>query len=92
MFLASRHRLLDKAHMLNVDAISLEPEILIYRLNCAEVLADEKQYDSAINVLKMASRLAKKPSDVALVQNRIQDYENARNSAVAGSAATAEAN
>ncbi len=75
MFYASRRRSLDQAHMLNVRAIELEPETLNYRIDCAEVLAEQRQYANALNVLKAAVRLAKTPEQIAAVDGLIQRFE-----------------
>ena len=40
--------------MLNVKAVALEPETLNYRLNAANVLAEDQQTESAVGVLKAA--------------------------------------
>ncbi len=58
-FLATRHQHLDEAHMLNVQAVELEPENLAYRLNTANVLSQQRNYASAIGVLKFALTVTK---------------------------------
>jgi hypothetical protein len=60
---------------MNIRAISLEPDNLNYRLNAAIVLANNQSYDGAIAVLKAATRVAKTPGDVAMVQARIAQIE-----------------
>jgi tetratricopeptide (TPR) repeat protein len=75
MFYASRRRNLDQAHMLNVHAIELEPDSLNYRIDCAEVLAEQRQFANAVNVLKAAERLAKTPDQIAAVEGRIQRFQ-----------------
>ena len=62
-----------EAHMLNVQAINLEPDNLNYRLNAASVLVNTRQYDSAVHVLQAAIHVAKTPDETALVQNRIDE-------------------
>jgi tetratricopeptide (TPR) repeat protein len=64
-----------EAHLMNIRAISLEPDNLNYRLNAAIVLANNQSYDGAIAVLKAATRVAKTPGDVAMVQARIAQIE-----------------
>ena len=78
----------NEAHMMNIRAITLEPDNLNYRLNAAVVLLSEHQYDNAIAVLKRASHVAKTPEEVALVDSRIAQVEQyqasiAQNQAVA---------
>ena len=64
-----------EAHLMNIQAISLEPDNLTYRLNAATVLENNKSYAGAIAVLKVATRVAKTPADVAMVQARIAQIE-----------------
>lgn len=71
MFYLARHEKLDEAHLLTVKAVHLEPSVLQYRVDGAEVLAGQKDFESAVNVLNAAMRVAKTPADVALVQSRI---------------------
>jgi tetratricopeptide (TPR) repeat protein len=65
----------NEAHMLNVQAISLEPDNLNYRLNAAAVLMNEKRYIEALAVLKAAIHMAKTPEQVVSVQTRIDQIE-----------------
>jgi tetratricopeptide (TPR) repeat protein len=65
----------NEAHRLNIQAISLEPDNLNYRLNAAAVLMNEHQYTDAIAVLKAAFRVAKTPEQVVSVQTRIDQIE-----------------
>jgi tetratricopeptide (TPR) repeat protein len=84
MFYAARHERLEEAHKLNVKAVELERR-LSYRLNCAEVLLEQRQVAEALDVLGDAMRLAKTPEDIALVEGRIarvERYQEALNKAV----------
>jgi len=74
-FYATRHEKLDEAHMLNVKAVGLEPETLSYRLNAANVLAEDQQTENAVIVLKAALPYAKTPSEKEMVQSRIADMQ-----------------
>jgi len=65
----------NEAHLSNIQAISLEPDNLNYRLNAAAVLMNEHRYTDAIAVLKAASHVAKTPEQVASVQTRIDQIE-----------------
>jgi tetratricopeptide (TPR) repeat protein len=75
MFFASRNEKLDEAHLLNANAIQLEPENLSYRMNASTVLVEAKQLGGAIGVLKAATKVAKSPDEVAMVQTRIKQLE-----------------
>lgn len=85
MFYAARHENLDEAHELNVKAVELDWDRLSYRLNCAEVLLEQRQVAEALGVLQEAMRLAKTPSDVAVVEGRIartEQYQQAVSRAI----------
>jgi tetratricopeptide (TPR) repeat protein len=85
MFYAARHRKLDEAHTLNVKAVELEPDRLSYRLNCSEVLLEQRQAAEALGVLQEALRLAKTPEEVAAVKSRMvraERYQEALSKAV----------
>lgn len=85
MFYAARLEKLDEAHRLNVKAMALEDDRLSYRLDCAEVLLQQRQVAEALDVLQDAMRLAKTPEDVAVVRSRIarvEQYQEALNNAV----------
>jgi tetratricopeptide (TPR) repeat protein len=85
MFDATRRRNLDEAETLAARAIELEPDKLSYRVDAADVLAEERKLASAGETLKAAARLAKTPQEVDEVQRRIervehyQAFERARN-------------
>jgi tetratricopeptide (TPR) repeat protein len=74
-FLAMHQEKLDEAHMLNVQAVALEPENLAYRINTANVLSQERQYASAIGVLKLALTVSKNKTQDEMVQSRIDQLQ-----------------
>ena len=73
---AMRHEKLDEAHMLNLQAVQLDPGNLTYRMNAANVLMTMGNYDSAASVLRTALKLAKNPSEVAMIESRIKEVES----------------
>jgi tetratricopeptide (TPR) repeat protein len=75
MFYVARHRELDEAQRLIVRAIELEPSQLIHRLNCSEVLAEQRQYADALDVLQEAMRVARTQIEIETVQSRIARIE-----------------
>ncbi len=77
-FYASRNRNLREAHILNAQAIALEPGEISYRLNAALVLMQQKQPGNAILVLKAAEHVAKDPNQLAIVQARLQQIEQSQ--------------
>ncbi len=78
MFYALRHRSLDEAHTLNLRAVELEPGQLSFRLNCAEVLTQERQFADALGVLHGAMRLAKTREDIEAVESRVARVERSQ--------------
>jgi len=71
--LAMRREKLDEAHMLNVQAIQLDPSNVTYRVNAASVLMSMERYADAQAVLSIAAKLATNSGERALVQGRIDD-------------------
>jgi tetratricopeptide (TPR) repeat protein len=64
-----------EAHMLNVQAVMLEPDNVNYRLNTAAVLMNSQRYAEALSVLRTASHVARTPNEVIAVQMRIGQIE-----------------
>jgi tetratricopeptide (TPR) repeat protein len=85
MLFALRHRNLDEAHALNLRAIELEPGRLVYRLNCAEVLAEQRQFAEALDELQLAMRLAKTPHEVDAVTHRVARVDRYQTAMAGGS-------
>jgi tetratricopeptide (TPR) repeat protein len=85
IFYAARHERLEEAHTLSAKAVDLESDRLSYRLDCAEVLLEQRRVAEALDVLREAMRLAKTPEDVAVVEGRmarVERYQEALNKAV----------
>lgn len=81
VFLAMRHRDLDRARMMGLNAISLEPANVGYRINMAHILMTMENPKDAIAVLKNAEKLAKTPGEVQEVNDalmRAQTYLEAQ--------------
>ncbi len=74
-YYASRDQKLDEVHMLNIQAIGLDPANVYYRLNAANILSQQRQYISAISVLKAALPVAKTQTETDMVQSRIHSLE-----------------
>jgi len=75
MLQAARHRNLDEAETLAARAIELEPDKLSYRVDAADVLAEERKLASAVETLKAAQRLATTPEEASGIDGRIKRYE-----------------
>ena len=75
MFYGQRNKKLDEAHLLNIQAIQLEPDNLYFRLNASNVLSQQRQYTSAISVLKLALPIAKSQTQQEMVQTRIDQLQ-----------------
>jgi hypothetical protein len=74
-FLAMRHRDLDEARMMALNAVQLEPGNLNYRLDTANVLLAMERGKDAVTVIRNAMHLAKSPEEVASVQSFLQHSE-----------------
>jgi tetratricopeptide (TPR) repeat protein len=75
-FFAMRHKNLDEAHLLNIQAIQLEPGNLAYRMNASMVLMTMSRYDDAASVLRLAMKIPKTSSEAAMLQNHLKQIES----------------
>jgi tetratricopeptide (TPR) repeat protein len=75
MFLATRRRNLDRAHILNLRAVELAPESLGYRIDAADVLAEQRRFSEAAGILTASKRLARTPQEVDSIERRIRRFE-----------------
>ncbi len=75
VFYGTRRKQLDEAYRLSVHAIMLDPAVLSYRMNAANVLQQRDRYQYAINVLKAASKVARTPEETATLQTRIEQLK-----------------
>jgi tetratricopeptide (TPR) repeat protein len=87
--LASLYRLrrdhLEEAHMLELQAMELDPSNIFYRINTAYLLIELNREDDALRVLNTARPFAKDPSQIAILDEavrRVQDNKDARDPAV----------
>jgi len=71
-FYAKRHKNLDQAHMLNLQAVQLDPGNIGFRINTAQVLLVMQRETDATTVLQHALKVAKTPQEVMAVQNELQ--------------------
>jgi tetratricopeptide (TPR) repeat protein len=72
---ATRPNKLDAAHMLNLQAVALEPANIRYRLDAANVLLESGRLDDAVRVLQAAEGVAKSPGDSSMIANRLAQLE-----------------
>jgi len=71
VFLGSRHRSLEEAHMMGLKAITLDPSNVGYRMNVANVLMEMEQSQAAVMVLQAAAKLAKTPQESQWIDNAL---------------------
>jgi len=71
VFLGSRHRELEEAHMMGLTAVSLDPSNVGYRMNVANVLMGLDRAKDAVMVLQAAAKLAKTPQESQWVDNAL---------------------
>jgi tetratricopeptide (TPR) repeat protein len=66
---------LDEAYKLEVTAIKLEPANPYFRMNTANVVSAMGRFDEALSILQAATRLARRPGELAMVQSRISQLK-----------------
>jgi tetratricopeptide (TPR) repeat protein len=76
--LASRRDHLDEAHMLNLQAIQLEPDNIAFRINTSNVLEQMGRTSDAINVLKGALEVAQNGSQAAMLHSAIDRLQQSQ--------------
>lgn len=75
VFLGMRHRDLDEAHKLGLEAVSLEPRNIRYRINVSHVLLEMGQGNNAIRVLEQTAKLAKTPEEIQSVDEALRNAQ-----------------
>jgi tetratricopeptide (TPR) repeat protein len=78
VFYGMHHRDLDRARVLLLQAVELDPENVFFRVNAANILSTMQRDTDAINVLQSAMKLAKTPEEVAAVQNALETVQLSR--------------
>lgn len=71
----AEHEQLAEASQLELRAVSAEPTNVGYRMNAAQIRAQRKEYDAAIQILKAALPAAQTPGDRQQVQNRLDSMQ-----------------
>src|SRR5277367_5952010 len=72
------------AHLLDLQAVALDPSNLGYRLNTAATLQESDRYQDAIHVLQASAGIARSPEEAATVDGRLkalQQYQAQREQA-----------
>ena len=80
-FLGMHHKNLDEARLMALNAISLDPGNIRYRINVANVLLTMEKSQDAIQVLSVAAKLAKTPAESQMAADaltRAQEYADAQ--------------
>jgi tetratricopeptide (TPR) repeat protein len=74
-FEGMRHKNLDEARMMALNATQLDPGNVSYRITGANVLLEMQRVTDAITVLRVALKLAKTPEETAMVQSALNGTE-----------------
>ena len=74
-FFTERRKNLDEARMLSLQAVQIEPEEVRYRINAAMVAMAQEDPDNALHILQAAKNIAKTPTDIAMVDQQINQIE-----------------
>ncbi|MFZ1157529.1 MAG: tetratricopeptide repeat protein, partial [Candidatus Sulfotelmatobacter sp.] len=75
VFLGMRHRNLDEARMMGLNAVQLEPTNVSYRLNVANILLMMERGKDAEDVIRYALHFAKTPQETATAETFLQHTE-----------------
>jgi tetratricopeptide (TPR) repeat protein len=70
-----RHRDLEEAHRMALTAVQLDPGNVNYRITTANILMEMDRGTDAAAVLRGASKLAKSPGEIEMVQNNLAQAE-----------------
>ena len=76
--LSNQSSKLDQAHMMELQAIALDPGDLHYRLNTAHILTEQEQFDAALQVLEAAKALARNPLEMDVVERMLKQVDEQR--------------
>jgi tetratricopeptide (TPR) repeat protein len=74
-FLGMRHRNLEEARMMELNAVQLEPTNLSYRLNVANILLMMQRGKDAEDAIRYAMHFAKTPQETATAENFLRQTE-----------------
>jgi tetratricopeptide (TPR) repeat protein len=74
-FLAMRHRNLDEARLMALNAVQLEPGNLGYRMDTANVLLQMEKGNDAVKVIRNAMHLASSPQETAMAEGFLRHAE-----------------
>jgi tetratricopeptide (TPR) repeat protein len=77
--LLSRHKNLEEAYKMAVNAVNLEPGNVRFRVDAAQTLLAMDRVDDAVRVARLAASMAKTPEEKAQVQTiltSIQQYQD----------------
>lgn len=72
VFYGMRHKDLDHAHLLVLEAVQLDPANVFYRINTANILLMMERDNDAITVLQGATPLAKTPAETTALQTALE--------------------
>jgi tetratricopeptide (TPR) repeat protein len=75
VFFAMQHENLDEAAMLNLNAISLEPSNIGYRVNRANLMMEMQRPKDAVAVLQAAMKLTDKAEERGQLEGQLQSVE-----------------
>src|SRR6201999_3467844 len=74
-FLGIRHKNLEEAYTLSLQAVQLDPSNVGFRLNAANVLMQMERTKDAVTVLQNAIKLAVSPEQIASIQSHIASVQ-----------------
>ena len=94
-FYGMRHKNLNEAYILSLNAVQDDPSNVWFRINSANILIASERADDAVRVLENALKVAKDSGETASVENALrmaQNYKDMRERIDERNRTTAEAN
>jgi tetratricopeptide (TPR) repeat protein len=70
-----QHEHLQEAHMLELQAMQLDPSNIYYRVNSARLMVTMERDDDALRILDVARPLAKNPSQTAMLDETVREVQ-----------------
>jgi tetratricopeptide (TPR) repeat protein len=70
-----QHEHLEEAHMLELQAMEIDPSNIYYRINSAHLMVALKRDDDALRILQAARPFAKDPSQTAMIDESAREVQ-----------------
>ena len=78
-----QHDHLEEAHMLELQAMELDPSNIFYRINTAYLLVELQREDDALRVLENARKVARNSSQTAMIDEAVREAQRIKQARLA---------